>query len=221
MPRAKRPLADSDPNSQPAPKRPAKNAKASSASTSDASKTRTDIKTKFLQTPFDGKYEYVCFDPPSWANEDDGESDEEEEDSGDESNENNGKDKMFNKPAKDHSGHKYIFMKATLELLSDNCRETTQRDPDNFDMYVYNDFLNYAVLDLVEELVGLKSSVNNAEQQNQKHKANKIHCSANSSPPPSPRTKPTKPGRPAPALPSSSNMAPTADAGCTPTMATA
>ena len=60
---------------------------------------------------------------------------------------------MFDKPAKDHPDHKHIFTKATLELLSDNVKETAQRDPDNFGMYVYNDFFNYAVLDLIEELV--------------------------------------------------------------------
>lgn len=154
MPPAKRSLADSDSDSQPDAERPAKNAKMSS-STTDASKTRTDIKTKFLETPFEGAYEYVCFEPPDWSKEDgdeDDEDDSEEEDEDEE--EEKSKDKMFDKPAKDHPGYKHVFTKATLELLSDNCKEAVQRDPDMFGMYVYNDFVNYAVLDLIEELVG-------------------------------------------------------------------
>ncbi|KAI5360710.1 hypothetical protein Slin15195_G086260 [Septoria linicola] len=122
-----------------------------------------DIKAKFDQQPFEGKYEYICLDQPPWARERDDEDDDDDEneeplDSG---------EKLFEKPASEHPDHKWILMRESLELLSDNCKETMQRDPDNFGMYVYNDYFWYAVIDLIERLC---KSADTANKANDVHK---------------------------------------------------
>ena len=54
-------------------------------------------------------------------------------------------------------------MKESLDLLNENCRETVQRDPDNFNLHVYTDYWNYGVLDLVDNLVrGFQSGCSNS-----------------------------------------------------------
>ncbi|KAF3030905.1 hypothetical protein E8E15_011326 [Penicillium rubens] len=57
------------------------------------------------------------------------------------------------KPASEHPGEKWIFTSAGMAKWTALERGTTVRDPDNFGMYVYNDFFGYAVMELVENIL--------------------------------------------------------------------
>ncbi|CAI7658626.1 unnamed protein product [Penicillium glandicola] len=56
-------------------------------------------------------------------------------------------------PASEHLGEKWIFTNAGVAKWIATKQGTSVRDPDNFDMYVYNDFFGYAIMELVENLL--------------------------------------------------------------------
>jgi hypothetical protein len=57
------------------------------------------------------------------------------------------------KPASEHPREKWIFTNAGVAKWIALKHGTTVRDPDNFEMHVYNDFFGYAVMELVENLL--------------------------------------------------------------------
>ncbi|OQE11785.1 hypothetical protein PENVUL_c002G00083 [Penicillium vulpinum] len=56
-------------------------------------------------------------------------------------------------PASEHPGEKWIFTNAGVAKWIALKQCTAVRDPDNFEMHVYNDFFGYAVMELVENLL--------------------------------------------------------------------
>jgi hypothetical protein len=62
---------------------------------------------------------------------------------------------MHGKLAKDHPEWKWTMMWKSWEYLCDWLRLAGYTDPDNFGMYVYNDFHGYGVLSLGERQVRL------------------------------------------------------------------
>jgi hypothetical protein len=62
---------------------------------------------------------------------------------------------MHGKLASDHPEWKWTMMWKSWEYLCDGVREAAYTDPDNFGMYVYNDFHGYGVLSLAERQVCL------------------------------------------------------------------
>ncbi|PIA97887.1 hypothetical protein CB0940_05936 [Cercospora beticola] len=110
----------------------------------------SDFISKFNAQAFTGPYEYLCVDPPEWADEDD--EDNEDEDSGIESDGSDSEEDFFKEPAADHPTHKWILMREGLDLLVQNCHEAMQRNPDNYGMHVFSDYWAYAIIDLIETL---------------------------------------------------------------------
>ncbi|CAK1359794.1 unnamed protein product [Cercospora beticola] len=111
----------------------------------------SDFISKFNAQAFTGPYEYLCVDPPEWADEDD--EDNEDEDSGIESDGSDSEEDFFKEPAADHPTHKWILMREGLDLLVQNCHEAMQRNPDNYGMHVFSDYWAYAIIDLIETLI--------------------------------------------------------------------
>lgn len=50
--------------------------------------------------------------------------------------------------------HKWILMRGAWIKFADSMRERNYRSPDAFEMYIYNDFEGYGILELVENHVG-------------------------------------------------------------------
>ncbi|KAL2698660.1 hypothetical protein AAEP93_010048 [Penicillium crustosum] len=102
-------------------------------------------------------YAYVCLGRAPWnTRQNDEFEDEYEED--EESIEQKKKDDAEAdnattlKPASEHPGEKWIFTNAGVEKWITLNLSTTVRNPDNFDMYIHNDFFGYAIMELVENL---------------------------------------------------------------------
>lgn len=53
-------------------------------------------------------------------------------------------------PAVNHPNEKWIFTNAGFSKWMALRQQTTVRDPDNFGMYVYNDFFGYSLMELIE-----------------------------------------------------------------------
>lgn len=135
MPRAKRPLAEVDPNEQtqavPEGGKP--------------KKQRVSAKAQFEQSSFEGKYEYACIGKPPWAEEIDDDVDGE-------------KSKLvWKKPASEHPEWKWVMLRESFDLLDTAHKDTDHRDPDVFGMYIYNDFLGYGIIEVLENMVRLQT----------------------------------------------------------------
>ncbi|CDM26750.1 hypothetical protein DTO013E5_7047 [Penicillium roqueforti] len=104
-------------------------------------------------------FSYICLGRAPWKTEstDDESEDEDEED--EELIEQKKKDDAEAdkatalEPASEHPREKWIFTNAGIAKWITLQQGTIARDPDNFGMYVYNDFLGYAVMELVENLL--------------------------------------------------------------------
>ncbi|KAJ5400482.1 hypothetical protein N7465_010971 [Penicillium sp. CMV-2018d] len=103
-------------------------------------------------------FTYVCLGRAPWTM-DQGEDDSEDEDEQDEESIEQKKkddaeadDATTLKPASEHPGEKWIFTNAGVEKWFTLKEGTVVRDPDNFAMYIYNDFFGYAIMELVENL---------------------------------------------------------------------
>lgn len=59
------------------------------------------------------------------------------------------------KPAAEHPEHKWIVMWQTWKMLCEWRRRASYTDPDNFSMYIYNDFNGYGLQELVENFVSI------------------------------------------------------------------
>lgn len=81
----------------------------------------------------------MCMVIPQWADED-GLDDEEAR-------------AVHNKPASEHPEWKWVTMNETWLIMTEWHRRTDYCQPDNFDMYIYNDWFGYGVQELQENLV--------------------------------------------------------------------
>lgn len=61
--------------------------------------------------------------------------------------------KLFNRPASELPDHKWIMLRKAVVLLANAMREAEYHDPDNFQMYVYNDFFGYGLMEMVENFL--------------------------------------------------------------------
>lgn len=97
--------------------------------------------------PKHAPYEYICIDiPHSFLR-----SDECNDDGDDDKNEP--RENIHGKLAKENPEWKWTMMWKSWEYMCDWVRESSYTNPDNFHMYVYNDFHGYGVLGLVERQV--------------------------------------------------------------------
>ncbi|KGO70923.1 hypothetical protein PITC_066040 [Penicillium italicum] len=104
-------------------------------------------------------FTYVCLGRAPWKTEDIEQESENEDEEDEESIEQKKKDDAEAddatalEPASEHPGEKWIFSNAGVAKWIALNQGTLVRDPDNFGMYVYNDFFGYAIMELVENLL--------------------------------------------------------------------
>lgn len=60
---------------------------------------------------------------------------------------------MWCRAAEDYPRWKWVMLGQTWTILCDLQKQASYCDPDNFDMYVYNDFYGYALRSLIEKTV--------------------------------------------------------------------
>jgi hypothetical protein len=84
---------------------------------------------------------YMCIAIPSW-NDEDGEISPEAAGVG-----------LQGKPASEHPDWKWVVMHETWMIVTEWHRRTDYCNPDNFDMYIYNDWFGYGLQELQENLV--------------------------------------------------------------------
>ena len=92
--------------------------------------------------------------------EDDGDEDDEDED--DENAENTcggAKECLCFKLADDHPEHNWIVTKKGYELMREWLNQADKRCPDNFDMYIFNDFYGYGICEVIENMVILPINI--------------------------------------------------------------
>lgn len=82
---------------------------------------------------------------PPWARDGDGD-DEEEQATG---------KKVHAKPSSEHPEWQWVVMRQTWLIMTEWHRRTDYCKPDNFDMYIYNDFFGYGLQELQENLVSV------------------------------------------------------------------
>lgn len=63
------------------------------------------------------------------------------------------KNSMCPKLAEEHRGWGWTIMVGAWKQLCETCVRASKCDPDNFDMYVYNDYYGYAIGDIIEGFV--------------------------------------------------------------------
>ncbi|EME85543.1 uncharacterized protein MYCFIDRAFT_193826 [Pseudocercospora fijiensis CIRAD86] len=126
-------MVELNPNEQRVPSRASQDAK--------PKRQRTNAKTQFERSTFTGKYEYACIGRPPWA-EDDAEDGKDEESK-----------LVWKKSASEHPNWKWIMLRESFDLLDAAYQDTDNRDPDTFGMYVYNDFLGYGIIEVLENMM--------------------------------------------------------------------
>ena len=60
---------------------------------------------------------------------------------------------VHSKPASEHPEWKWVVMDETWMIMTEWHRRASYCDPDNFDMYIYNDWLAWGLNELHENLV--------------------------------------------------------------------
>ena len=90
--------------------------------------------------------------------EDDEVEDEEDDDEDDDDEDvvdtcGGGKECLCFKLADDHPEHKWIVTKKGFELQNEWLNQAEKRCPDNFDMYIFNDFYGYGICEVIENMV--------------------------------------------------------------------
>ncbi|KAJ6180355.1 hypothetical protein N7519_010816 [Penicillium mononematosum] len=103
-------------------------------------------------------FSYICLGCAPWKTENKDESEDEAEEDEEfieqkKKDDAEADDATTLKPASEHPGEKWIFTTAGVAKWVALKRGTAVRDPDNFEMHVYNDFFGYAVMELVENLL--------------------------------------------------------------------
>lgn len=61
---------------------------------------------------------------------------------------------LFLEPAKDHPDYKWVIMWEGYKTFLDYRRRANYCNPDNFGMYIYNDFEGWGLQELMENQVG-------------------------------------------------------------------
>lgn len=126
-----------------------------------------------MYCPFYSLY-LQCIDQPPWdrcrqfdsddedEDEDENEDEDEAEDvaAADESNQESTSKpapppKMWPMPAVDHPEWKWVMLWKSWQLLCDYSIRTKYTNPDHFDMYIYNDFHGYGMMELAENAVSV------------------------------------------------------------------
>ena len=103
-----------------------------------------------------------CLDRPRWdrarvvdgGDDDDEDDDDAEEDEDDSSLEQSSGTKMWRKSAAEHPEWKWTMMWKSWQLLCDYSVRAKYTMPDFFDMYIFNDFHGYGMIELAENAVG-------------------------------------------------------------------
>ncbi|KAJ9297984.1 hypothetical protein DTO271G3_4205 [Paecilomyces variotii] len=115
----------------------------------------TEYRKLIMHEP-DRAWEFRCQCRPVVGNDDDDDTDEGDEDE-DEGNEHpscdHGKTCLCTKPSKDHPDHPYTFSVGGIQKYNTIATMCSLRDPDMFDMYIYNDFAGYGLLEMVGNLL--------------------------------------------------------------------
>lgn len=106
---------------------------------------RVSAKAQFEQSSFEGQYEYACIGKPSWAEE----NDEDRDGDGEQSR------LVWRKPSSEHPEWKWVMLRESFDLLDAAHKDVDKRDPDVFGMYIYNDFLGYGIIEVLENMVRL------------------------------------------------------------------
>ena len=94
--------------------------------------------------------------------EDDENENEDDEDKDDENAENTcggAKKCLCFKLADDHPEHNWIVTKKGYKLMKEWLIQADKRCPDNFNMYIFNDFYGYGICEVIENMVILPISV--------------------------------------------------------------
>ncbi|KAL6233293.1 hypothetical protein BDW75DRAFT_215624 [Aspergillus navahoensis] len=119
-------------------------------------------------------YECLCQARVDGKSADDEDEDEVDEDEEDEEHFNDkpkakcdfGKTCMCNKPAEEHPDYPLTISKAGHTKFIDQIVHTNVRNPDSFNMYVYNDFAGYGVWEVLQNLaVDFTESKDNWKEQ--------------------------------------------------------
>ncbi|KAH6653074.1 hypothetical protein BKA67DRAFT_568491 [Truncatella angustata] len=146
MPPKRKPAAQKSANAQ------EKRRKSSDNESSDDART-SESPQKYTPQP----YEYVVVQRPMFdvenENNDKDEEDQLDEDSLDEKYAELTNAENVMKPASEFPGHKWIAMAEAWKLSIDYHRRATYTCPDFFDMYIYNDFCSYGVIECIENLI--------------------------------------------------------------------
>lgn len=66
-----------------------------------------------------------------------------------------GKKCLCKKPADDYPDHRWIMTKKGFEMTLEWQTEQAKRDQDNFDMYIFNDWSGYGVVEVMEIIASL------------------------------------------------------------------
>ncbi|KAB8266355.1 hypothetical protein BDV32DRAFT_144075 [Aspergillus pseudonomiae] len=119
---------------------------------------------KFVAEDYDHAFSYVCFCPPSSATDEEDDdretassADEEPEDSAEDikskSKCDGGKKCFCQKSPADHSGYPWVASRAGVRKFTNQRVHADIRCPDFFDMYVYNDFAGFGLVEVAQNLV--------------------------------------------------------------------
>lgn len=114
--------------------------------------------SEYLTKKADTAFSFICFCPPHHLKDDDDDEDEDEEEG--ESDEedtkyrcDNGETCLCAKPAAEHPEHPWAITNAGVRKLSDIHVHVSIRCPDLFDLYLYNDFAGYGLIEVLQNLV--------------------------------------------------------------------
>lgn len=113
----------------------------------------------FVAKDRDAAFSFICFCPPGDDDDEEGTpllSEDESEDNEDAGKPktpcDNGKTCLCHKPAADHPEHPWTATEAGLRKLSNLHVHASIRLPDLFDLYIYNDFHGYGMVEVVQNL---------------------------------------------------------------------
>lgn len=71
-------------------------------------------------------------------------------------NDEESKKKIFRASPKDHPTHKWVMMWSAWTSFCDMRLRVKYCDPDNFNMYIYNDFRGYGIQEILVEQVSIR-----------------------------------------------------------------
>jgi len=104
-------------------------------------------------------YEYFCIPRPQWDLENENDDRDEDEQLDEEELEELTETlrethiKILHKPAAEQPDYKWIAMEKTWQLFLEWDRRQSYTNPDNFEMYIYNDFYGYGLQEMIENIL--------------------------------------------------------------------